>query len=94
MMWKIEKKIVKNRKKMEENMKERQFKYSLFNLLFFHIFHIISQFSSLFSIIFHYSVFFISFHYILNGEMMWKIEKKIVKNRKKMQEKSEMIWKI
>jgi hypothetical protein len=30
----------------------------------------------------------------LNGEMMWKIEKKIVKNRKNMEENSEMMWKI
>jgi hypothetical protein len=38
--------------------------------IFFHIFHITSQFSSVFSISFHYStylssVFFISFHYFL-----------------------------
>jgi hypothetical protein len=30
----------------------------------------------------------------LNSEMMWKIEKKIVKNRENMEENSEIIWKI
>jgi hypothetical protein len=48
------------------NMEERQVE-SLFNLPFFHIFPIISQFSSLFSKSFHYSTylsstFSISFH--------------------------------
>jgi hypothetical protein len=30
----------------------------------------------------------------LNSEMMWKIEKKIGKNRENMEENSKMIWKI
>jgi uncharacterized membrane protein len=53
----------------------------IFNLPFFHIFQILSLFSSIFSLSFHYceKIWKIQKKSKLNSEKIWKIQKKIVK---------------
>jgi hypothetical protein len=85
-IWKIHKKIVKRYENYERKISWIVI-ISLFNFLFFPIFHIISLFNLLFFSIFHiFSLFNLLFFHIFQifplfnlpfSEMIWKIQKKI-----------------